>query len=379
DPFASLTLIGLVAFRDPPRPGVAEAIEDCRRAGVRVVMLTGDHPATALGIAREIGLIDDASRRVVVGTEIDDVRRREGDEALLSVPIFARVDPAQKLELIALHQRAGAVVAMTGDGVNDAPALRKADVGVAMGRRGTEVARQASDLVLLDDAFESIVEAIRGGRVIFDNIRRFVFYLLSCNLSEVLLVCVAAAIGVDQPILPLQILFLNLVTDVFPALALAFGDGDPRVLLAPPRPPGESILTRRHWIALAGYGGLLATSVLFAFVEVTSLGASPSEAITVAFLTLGFGQVFHVIDLRRSGTRFWRSDLFSNRWLWGAVTLCAGLLIAATHLEPLAIVLDLDSVGASSWGIVTAHSIAPSFLVTVVRGLERRRARGGGR
>ncbi|MEX0599080.1 MAG: HAD-IC family P-type ATPase, partial [Rhodothermales bacterium] len=224
-PYEGLVMLGLVGMADPPRSDVRPSIERCKSAGIQVVMVTGDQPVTALGIGREVGLVDEGEDLVVRGNELPamDSATDEQKARLLRVPIFARVTPAQKLDLIALHQGGGHVVAMTGDGVNDAPALQKADIGIAMGRRGTQVAREAADMVLQDDAFSTIVAAVEQGRIIFGNIRRFVLYLLSCNVSEVMVVAAATLVGGPLPLLPLQILFLNLVTDIFPALALGVG------------------------------------------------------------------------------------------------------------------------------------------------------------
>ncbi|MBT8401235.1 MAG: HAD-IC family P-type ATPase, partial [Rhodothermia bacterium] len=228
DPYSGLDLLGLVGLYDPPREDVRSSLADCESAGLTVVMVTGDQPGTAASVAASVGL-GNAGGRVVLGSEVselpDALSGAPPHSDLLDVRIFARVSPREKLDLISMHQRAGRVVAMTGDGVNDAPALKKADIGIAMGARGTEVAKEAADVVLLDDAFTSIVEAIRQGRIIFDNIRTFVVYLMSCNLSEVLVVGVSTLAGGPLPILPLQILFLNLVTDVFPALALGVSPG----------------------------------------------------------------------------------------------------------------------------------------------------------
>ena len=235
DPYRDLTLLGLVGLLDPPRRDVARAIHACRNAGIRVVMATGDYATTALSIAREIGLAGD-NPVIIEGREIASPG---GRARILHADVFARVSPAHKLELIAAYQAAGEVVAMTGDGVNDAPALKKADIGIAMGQRGTEVARQAAAMVLRDDAFPTIVAAIREGRIIFGNIRRFVVYLLACNLSEVMVVGLAVLAGFPLPLQPLQILFLNLVTDIFPAFALGMGRGEQDVLARPPRDPGE--------------------------------------------------------------------------------------------------------------------------------------------
>ena len=223
--YDALNFLGLVGFRDPPRPEVKDAIAACRRAGIRVVMVTGDHAVTARKIAEMLGIIEPQSGILVEGRDLkplSQIRKDERDR-LFAAHILARVTPAQKLDLVTLYQSAGDVVAMTGDGVNDAPALQKADIGVAMGLRGTEVAREAAAIVLRDDAFGSIVAAIREGRVIFNNIRRFLVYLLSCNISEVMIVALAVLAGLPLPILPLQILFLNLVTDVFPAFERLLG------------------------------------------------------------------------------------------------------------------------------------------------------------
>ena len=224
------------------------AIKDCRAAGIRVVMVTGDHAVTARSIGRDVGL-GDAAAHVVEGKQVERVTKGKSEE-LRKIGIFARVSPTEKLALVRAYQDAGEIVAMTGDGVNDAPALRKADIGVAMGLRGTDVAREAAAMVLLDDAFPTIVKAIREGRVIFGNIRRFVAYLLSCNLSEVLVVGLAVLSTLPLPVLPLQILYLNLVTDVFPAFALAMGEGEPGILKRPPRDPREPILGRRQWTVI---------------------------------------------------------------------------------------------------------------------------------
>ena len=282
------------------------------------------------------------------------------EEQRLETPIFARVTPEQKLELVAMYQAAGHVVAMTGDGVNDAPALRKADIGVAMGRRGTQVAREASEMVLTDDAFASIVAAIEEGRVIFDNIKKFILYLLSCNLSEVMVVALAAAIGGTLPLLPLQILFLNLVTDVFPALALAFGRGDRDVLGRPPRRPDEPILTRRAWWAAAAYAGLLCASVLGAFYSAEGwLGLSAEQAVTVSFLTLGLSQLWHVFNVRARGTTWIRNDVVRNPWVWGALALCTLLLLAAVHVPELAAPLQTHDPGPEGWRLALLASLVP--------------------
>ncbi|MFO7597402.1 MAG: HAD-IC family P-type ATPase, partial [Desulfocurvibacter africanus] len=241
DSYEDLTLLGLYGLMDPPREGVDKAIEKLRRAGIKVVMVTGDQPMTAKSIGETLKLSN--GQRPMEGKELGDPDKlSEGKrKELLDTSIFSRVTPEQKLNLIALYQKTGAVVAMTGDGVNDAPALKKADIGVAMGLRGTQVAREAADMVLKDDAFQTIVAAVEQGRVIFSNIRKFLIYLLSGNIGGIIIVGTAILAGLPLPLLPLQILFINMLFDVFPALALGVGEGDPTVMDAPPRKPGEHL------------------------------------------------------------------------------------------------------------------------------------------
>ena len=362
NPYEDLTLVGLIGLMDPPRGDVRDAIDECQDAGVRVVMVTGDQPVTARNIALEVGLVEDVDNGVMLGQELDDPASLTEDDRrrLIDAPIFARVSPAQKLDLIALHQSTGNVVAMTGDGVNDAPALKKADIGVAMGQRGTQVAREAADMVLKDDAFATIVAAVEQGRVIFTNIRRFVLYLLSCNVSEVMIIGLATLAGAALPILPLQILFLNLVTDVFPALALGVGEGGKAIMKQPPRDPGEPIIGRPHWRAIAGYGGLITAAVLGAFAMAFAwLEMPPAGAVTISFLTLAFAQLWHVFNMREAGSGLLSNEIVRNPWVWGAVALCVGLLIAAVYVPTLATVLKVTDPGPRGWGLVIGMSLVP--------------------
>ena len=369
--YDSLTFIGLVGLLDPPRRDVRESIGQCRKSGIRVVMITGDQPETALNVAREVGLLDAGSAaRAVLGQELEDLESLSEAQIaeIRKATIFARVSPRQKLNLITIHQRAGAIVAMTGDGVNDAPALKKADIGVAMGLRGTDVAREAADMILKDDAFSSIVGAVRHGRVIFDNIRRFVVYLMSCNFSEILVVGVASAIQMPLPLLPLQILFLNLVTDVFPAMALGMGDGDDQVMARNPRDPRESVLAKRHWRAIAGYGALITASVLSAFwIALDGLGMDADHAITVSFLVLAFAQLWHVFNLRGRGTTLFRNDIVRSPYVWGALGICVVLLMAAVYLPGLSDVLKLHHPGAKGWLVIIGMSLVPLIVGQALR------------
>jgi Ca2+-transporting ATPase len=363
--FEQLVLLGLVGFFDPPRERVHAAIDACQDAGIRVAMVTGDHGATAWTVARAVGLIHAEpgappsfvdARELPPLESLSPARTRE----LLEAPVIARATPAQKLDLIGLHQRAGAVVAMTGDGVNDAPALKKADIGVAMGLRGTQVAREAADMVLRDDELGTIVTAVAQGRAIFANIRKFVVYLMSCNVSEILAVGLGVLAQGPLPILPLQILFLNLVTDVFPALALGVGEGSPALMRQAPRDPREAVLTRQHWRSIFVHGGVIATSVLAALaLAVFQLEKPAAEATTVAFLTLAMAQLWHVFTMRHPQSGWIRNEITRNPWVWGALGLCLALLLAAVYWPPLAAILAVANPGAAGWATAVALSLVP--------------------
>lgn len=365
DPYVDLHLVALVCFLDPVREEIPEAIGACRRAGVRVVMMTGDHADTAAKIARDAG-IGRQVPRVLSGQDLGELEELSTDDAtrteVMDTDIFARVAPETKFELVSLFQGGGQVVAMTGDGVNDAPALKKADIGIAMGQRGTQVAREASDIVLKDDNFTTIVDAMRQGRVIFGNIRKFVLYLMSCNVSEVLIVGIAVGIGLPVPLLPLQILFLNLVTDVFPAFALGLGRGDTTVMDRPPRDPREPIVDRRGWVLIAGLGGAITLATLSAFAAALFYLDLPSgSAVTVAFLTLALSQLWNVFNVR-SATHLSKDDILRNGYVWAALALCL-VLIACALLHPgLADLLGLPWPGRAGLLLAVAMSFLPFLL-----------------
>ncbi|MCZ0813085.1 MAG: cation-translocating P-type ATPase [Pseudomonadota bacterium] len=360
DPYGDLTLLGLVGLADPPRSDVAKAIDQCHRAGISVIMVTGDQPVTAAAIARDVGLADDP--RALVGTDLPQTGGGQAEgkqENLLEYQVFARVSPEQKLDLIRHWQDSGAVVAMTGDGVNDAPALKKADVGIAMGKRGTDVAREAADIVLKDDAFPTIIVAIEQGRTIFENIRRFIVYLLSGNLGEVLAVGLCAVIGAPLPLLPLQILFINLVLDVFPALALGVGESPTDIMDRPPRDAKEPVLTRRHWMATGLWGALIAGSVLSVFFIALWQGLGEDAAVTIGFVTFALARLCHVFNMRDAGTHLIRNSVVRNRWVWYAIGLSAVLVAAAAGLPGLTTVLGVVPLGLSGWMLVLGGSLVP--------------------
>ena len=333
---------------DPPREDIREAITQCHAAGIRVVMITGDQPATAAYVSNAVGLTEDLDKsEVATGAALEAL----GDYCRPQV--FARVSPKQKLDIIDCHQQSGRVVAMTGDGVNDAPALKEADIGIAMGIRGTEVAKEAADMVLKDDAFGTIVSAVDQGRTIFANIRRFVIYLMSCNLSEILVIALAAAVSSPLPILPLQILFLNMVTDVFPALALGMGAGSGDAMREPPRDAREPVLRRADWIRIGSFSLLISACVLsvFALAQLW-LGLGIDESVTIAFLTLAGAQLVHVFNMRDGSEHLLSNQITRNRFVWWACVICLALLALALYVPAASHLLGLHALSVSGYALV---------------------------
>jgi len=376
EPYTELIFLGLCGLHDPPRTAVQPAIDTCQAAGIEVVMTTGDQKETALRVGRTVGIVDEEHPRIGhVAGDIDKLNKTE-KEQLRASRILPRATPENKMDLLALYQDNGEIVAMLGDGINDAPALKKANVGVAMGRRGTQVAKEAADVVLRDDAFETIVMAIRWGRVIFGNIRRFVMYLMAIHLGEILVVGLAALLGAPLPVLPLQILYLNLLTDVFPALALGVGEGEEDAMQHPPRDPEESLLGSPQWKKIGIYGTLMFPFVFGALaIALWGLEMDQQHAVTVSFLTLGFCQLWHVFNLRSPFANRLRNDVTRNPWVWGSVVLCVALLLASVYLPGLSPLLKTQSLEWEGWLIVFGLSL--SFLACGQVILEIYRACGG--
>lgn len=364
-PYEDLTFLGVVGLEDPPRDGVKAAIKACHQAGVRVIMVTGDQPITARNIGLAVGLVDDQEAKALPGKALkplDDLTKQNRQE-LQQVSIFARVSPEQKLNLIALHQDDGSIVAMTGDGVNDAPALQKADIGVAMGQRGTQVAQDAADMVLQDDAFSSIVSAIAQGRAIFRNIRQFTLYLLSGNTGEIFAVAIASLLNAPLPLLPLQILYINAVNDVFPALALGFGEGNELMMQRPPRKGNEAVLTQRHWVEIGLYGLLIAGATLGAFaIALQVWQLDETAAVTVSFMTLAFARLWHIFNMRSARTGLLNNEVVRNRYVWGALVICTGILLGAVYIPGLSGALGTTGLSPRAWGLVFGASLIPLIL-----------------
>jgi Ca2+-transporting ATPase len=330
-----LTFLGLVGLIDPPRPETFEAVKLCKSAGITPVMITGDHPATALAIAERLGIAN-PSKTVLTGSELKDLAEEEFQDLVTKVRVYARVSPQQKINIVEALQNKGQYVAMTGDGVNDAPALKRADIGVAMGLKGTDVAREASQLVLLDDNFATIVTAVREGRRIFDNIRKFIKYTLTSNSGEIWVLFLAPYLGLPIPLLPIHILWINLVTDGLPGLALVVEPGERGLMQRPPRPPDESIFAHglwQHmvWVGLL-IGGVSLTSQAWAF------HAGSESWQTMVFTTLTFAQLAHVMAIRSEHESLFTIGVMSNRHLVGAVLLTVLLQLATIYvpfLQPI--------------------------------------------
>jgi Ca2+-transporting ATPase len=356
-----LTFVGFAGMIDAPAPGVPETIRRLRDAGIRTVMLTGDQRRTAEAIAASLGIMS-AGDEALDGRDVDQLSDAELTARVERVTTYSRVSPEAKVRIVAALQRRNEIVAMLGDGVNDAAALKKADVGVAMGLRGTDAAKEAAGVVLEDDRFATVVAAVEEGRVIFDNIRKFVFYLFSCNLAEIAVLLGAGLTGLPLPLLPLQILWLNLVTDTFPALVLAFEPADVDVMRRRPRDPRSGILSPSLLRATIAYSGLIAGCVLAVFMlGLRAYPESPRHAVTMAFMALALAQLFHLGNARSRAPVLAPRRLLANPLALGAVALVIALQLLTLYVQPLTHLLDLVPLTPSEWRIVIGLSVVPAF------------------
>ena len=330
---SGLCMVGLIGLIDPPRPEAAAAVRECMAAGVTPVMITGDHPATARAIALRLGIVTDAQSPVLTGADLSALDEEALRALVQRVRIYARVDPAQKIRIVEALQALGEYVAMTGDGVNDAPALKRADIGVAMGKGGTDVAREASSLVLLDDNFATIVGAVREGRRIYDNIRKFVRYAMTGNSGEIWTIFLAPLLALPIPLLPIHILWVNLVTDGLPGLALAAEPAERGIMQRPPRPPAENLFAHGMWQHILGIGLLIGGLCLG--VQAWALSTGHAHWQTMVFTVLTLGQMAHVLAIRSERDPLWQIGIASNRPLLGAVLLTFALQMATIYVPAL--------------------------------------------
>jgi Ca2+-transporting ATPase len=374
-----LELLGLVAFRDPARPEVASAIARAQRAGIRTLMVTGDYMDTAQAIAREIGL-SAGNGQVLSGEDLESLSDEALAEQIEHTNIFARVSPHHKIRIVeALHSR-GHVVAMTGDGVNDAPALKGASIGVAMGLTGTDVSKESADMILTDDNYASIVAAVEQGRIIYSNIRNFVYYLLSCNVSEIAVIFIAALLGWPVPLTAIQLLWLNLITDGAPALALGVERGDPDVMNQPPRSPQEPIITRSMWLNIALQGTVMTSVTLLAFaiglgrITLPFLSVQPGEdlARVMAFITLSAAQLARAYTARSEHIPLFTLGIFSNRYMQYAVASSIIGLLIVVYLPPLQGVFDTVAVNLAQWVVVIPLLLLPAVTAELTKYLVAR-------
>jgi Ca2+-transporting ATPase len=347
-----LHLLGLVGLIDPPRPEARAAVAECLTAGIAPVMITGDHPSTALAIARALGIADEAGD-VITGSELERLDAASLGERLRDVRVFARVDPAQKIRIVEALQAGGACVAMTGDGVNDAPALKKSDIGVSMGRGGTDVAREASDLVLLDDNFATIVAAVREGRRIYDNIRKFVRFVMAGNAGEIWTIFLAPFLGLPIPLTPIQILWVNFITDGLPGLALASEPAEANVMRRPPRPRGESVFAHGIWQHILWAGLLIGGVSLAACAWAIGHGEHPQ---TMAFTVLTFAQLVHVEAIRSETQSLWRIGIASNRFMLATVVASVALHLAIVYVPALQVVFGTEALSLQALALAAALS-----------------------
>ena len=372
-----LVFVGLAGMMDAPRADAIAAIEECKKAGIEVVMITGDQKLTATAVAREMGILGEGEA-VLTGEELDAIDPKEFEEEVERVRVYARVNPEHKLRIVDAFKKRGHVVAMTGDGVNDAPALKKADLGVAMGITGTDVAKESADMILTDDNFASIVHAVDEGRVVYDNIRKFVRYMLSTNAGEVLLILAASLLAMPLPLIPIQILWVNLITDGFPALALGVEPEEAGVMARQPRRQRESIVSGGMGFHIAWVGGLMVVGTLGLYAAFLPPGVADDDVLkhprTIAFLTISLFQVFHVLAIRVWGQSVFTAGFFRNPYLIVAVVIAVGLQFGVIYVPPLAAVFKTVPLALEEVLLCAALASSVFVLVEIEKGIRRRRA-----
>ncbi|HLD09532.1 MAG TPA: HAD-IC family P-type ATPase, partial [Methylophilaceae bacterium] len=366
-----LVFLGFAGLIDPPRSEVKAAVALCKSAGITPVMITGDHPATARAIAHELGILADSDGRVMTGAELAQLDQQAFEAEVEHVRVYARVDPAQKIKIIQALQDKGEVVAMTGDGVNDAPALRAADIGVAMGKGGTDVAREAAHMVLLDDNFATIVHAVSQGRRIFDNIRKFIKYTMTSNAGEIWTILLAPFLGLPIPLLPIHLLWINLVTDGLPGLALTAEPAERGNMNRPPRPSQESIFAHGMWQHMIWVGLLMGGVSLL--TQAWALSGGSAHWQTMVFTVLTLSQLGHVLAIRTEKDSLFSAGLFSNPMLLFAVLLTFVLQMATIYVPALNPIFKTEALNMDELALCLALSSVVFIAVEIEKWLVRRR------
>lgn len=355
-----LTFVGLIGMIDPPREGVKEAVKTCRKAGIKTVMITGDHLQTAKAIAKELGILRKGDL-AINGETLEKMSQQELERDIMRYSVFARVSPEHKVRIVKAFQSTGAVVAMTGDGVNDAPALKNADIGIAMGKGGTDVAKNASDMVLTDDNFVTIVEAVKQGRNIYDNIKKAVHFLLATNIGEIVAIFVGLLLGIKSPLLAIQLLWVNLVTDSLPAIALGLEKAENNIMNRLPRNPRKSLFADGLWGKITTEGVMIGMLTLVAFSIGNNL-YSIEVGRTMAFLSLGILELVHSFNIKGEESIF-KTGLFENRYLVGAFVLGTLLQVVVVVISPLAQIFDVVPLNSVQWLMTVIISILPVVIV----------------
>lgn len=359
---ANLIFVGLIGMIDPPREGVKEAVETCRRAGIKTVMITGDHISTAKAIAKELEIFKNTDL-AITGEELDKIPENRFEKEIMNYSVFARVSPEHKVKIVKAFQANGKVVAMTGDGVNDAPALKMADIGVAMGKGGTDVAKNASDMILADDNFVTIVEAVKNGRHILDNIKKAIHFLLATNVGEIVAIFVGLLIGADTPLLAIQLLWINLVTDSLPAIALGLEPEEAGIMNRKPENSKKGLFAGGLWSKIFIEGLMIGMLTLLSF----SLGNrlyGVDVGRTMAFVSLGILELVHSFNVKSEDSIF-NSNIFDNKYLIGAVILGIILQIIVVSIPPVAKMFSCIALEASQWILVMVISICPIIIMEI--------------
>jgi Ca2+-transporting ATPase len=377
--------VGLLGMIDPPRPEARRAVDQCRQAGIRVIMITGDHPVTASAVAREVGLIPPGTRShtVITGPELNKMSDPELKEALREVRVFARVAPEHKLRLVDILKEQGEVVAMTGDGVNDAPALKRADIGVAMGITGTEVTKETAAMILADDNFATLVAAVEEGRAIFDNIKKYLVFLLSCNLCEILVLTGAFFLGMPLPLIAIQILMVNLTTDGLPALALGVDPKAPDIMARPPRRPEAGVFTRSVNLLLAVIALWMTLMIVPVFAYYfywnpagyDSYQAALTRAQTMVFVLIVLFEMVNAFNCRSDIHSVFKVGFFRNRFLVVAVAVSIAVTVAVVQYPPLARLFHAAPLSLTDWALAVGLSLTLIPVVEAAKWWVRRRHR----
>ncbi len=367
-----MIFLGFVGMIDPPREGVKDSIDVASKAGIRTIMLTGDQKETAISIAKKIG-IGDSNEDLEDNSNLNDLSNEDLKEKLNKKSVFPRVAPKDKLNIINALKDKDEIVAMTGDGVNDAPALKKADIGVSMGVRGTSVAKEASDMVLLDDRFSTIVEAVRQGRVIFDNIQKFIHYLLSCNFSEILFIFLSIIFGLPTPLVALQILWLNVATGVFPALAMAWEKPEDKVMEKKPRNPKSPIITNRYKFLIGFQGLILAIGPLISYMFSLNQGLELGTARTIGFMTLAIVHLLQVFNVRRKNGLGYDKTFLKNAYLIGSLVLTLALQLIAVYAPFIQGILQTTSLSLNMWSYVLIGAVIPNIFLQIFAIIQKKR------